>query len=816
MAFVLKDRVKETSTTTGTGTFSLDGAVSGFQGFVAAIGNGNACFYCIVNRSANEWEVGLGTVTDGSPDTLTRVTVYESSNSGSLVNFSSGTKDVFVTYPAEKAAVQEQSVGFSAVSTSSLTSDNLRLSDAVDQSHHIVITSGFSDNLTADRTFQLVVGNANRVLTVSGDATIANWFDQSVKTTASPQFGGLSLLASGEGLEVNISSAGGGSVELTAASGLETFSITTFAQVSINAPTSFQPDDSKASTANATWDGFNIVTDSTLSLTGSTNVTTAAGVNLVTIGRPRIASITVPLTVSRASTVYIENAPWDGGLGEGTTITNAYAVWIDDGTVRIDGSVILGSTATPQANDGAALGTGALSFSDLFLASGGVINFANGDVTLTHSADTLTLAGGTLVLPASGLQVGSSNPFSDSSGTLTLQNVDALDATTESTIEAAIDTLANLTSVQGHTVTLTGAFIRSGAHSLTLTTSGTTDVTLPTTGTLATLAGTETFSNKRITPRVGTTTSSATPTINTDNYDIYSLTAQAADITSFTTNLSGSPNNGDRLEIWIKATSSDRSITWGSSFEPRGYGLPTVAPAGLLLRAFFEYDTGNAKWGCIHVVCEHSTPAVVSSVSAASGDGNTVTTSNIDTTGATLLVLTITSQPATDAFVTTISDNKSNIWKPLTRAYNIGTGYQVQMFIADPATLTVGSGHNFTYTTTGTYPTISVVAASGNYRYPVLLTNNAQSGSATPTSIKPGKIHSVGAPALVVTGAIFPLGTSPSVSGYTALAYGLSGGANYGGGSAYQVVAGGVDIDPTWSWTTGTTSAALVVAFITK
>jgi hypothetical protein len=106
---------------------------------------------------------------------------------------------------------------------------------------------------------------------------------------------------------------------------------------------------------------------------------------------------------------------------------------------------------------------------------------------------------GTVSVPATNFTVGASLPFSDSAGTLTLQNIDALDATTESTIEAAIDTLANLISVQGHTLTLTGAFIRSGAHSLTLTTTNTTDVTLPTTGTLATLAGAETFSSKTLT-----------------------------------------------------------------------------------------------------------------------------------------------------------------------------------------------------------------------------------------------------------------------------------------------------------------------------
>jgi len=96
MAFVLKDRVKETTTTTGTGTITLAGAVSGFQSF-AAIGNGNTTFYVIAGGA--EWEVGVGTYTS-SGTTLSRDTVLSSSNSGSLVNFSAGTKDVFVSYPA--------------------------------------------------------------------------------------------------------------------------------------------------------------------------------------------------------------------------------------------------------------------------------------------------------------------------------------------------------------------------------------------------------------------------------------------------------------------------------------------------------------------------------------------------------------------------------------------------------------------------------------------------------------------------------------------------------------------------------------------
>ena len=104
MALVLDDRVKETSTTTGTGTLNLSGAVSGFQTFVAGIGDGNTTYYAIVNRDEAEWEVGLGTVTDASTDTLARTTVISSSNSDSATNFSAGTKDVFCTLPASKVA----------------------------------------------------------------------------------------------------------------------------------------------------------------------------------------------------------------------------------------------------------------------------------------------------------------------------------------------------------------------------------------------------------------------------------------------------------------------------------------------------------------------------------------------------------------------------------------------------------------------------------------------------------------------------------------------------------------------------------------
>ena len=102
MALVINDRVKETSTTTGTGTLNLAGAETGYESFVSGVGTGNTTYYAIELNAAGEWEVGIGTVTSGSPDTLSRDTIISSSNSDAAVTFSSGTKNVFCTLPAKK------------------------------------------------------------------------------------------------------------------------------------------------------------------------------------------------------------------------------------------------------------------------------------------------------------------------------------------------------------------------------------------------------------------------------------------------------------------------------------------------------------------------------------------------------------------------------------------------------------------------------------------------------------------------------------------------------------------------------------------
>ena len=104
MALVINDRVKETSTTSGTGTLNLAGASQDFITFVSGVGNGNTTYYCITETGTDKFEVGIGTVTDATPDTLSRDTVI-SNNLGTTneIDFGSGEKEVFCTIPEVKA-----------------------------------------------------------------------------------------------------------------------------------------------------------------------------------------------------------------------------------------------------------------------------------------------------------------------------------------------------------------------------------------------------------------------------------------------------------------------------------------------------------------------------------------------------------------------------------------------------------------------------------------------------------------------------------------------------------------------------------------
>jgi hypothetical protein len=188
MALVVKDRVQETTSSTGTGTITLGGAVAGFQDF-SVIGNANTTYYAILGGT--EWEVGIGTYT-ASGTTLSRDTVLESSNSGSLVNFSAGTKNVICTYPAERS-----------VSTDDIGS-TVQAYDADTTKNDVANTFTANQTLQNNLTF---TGTGNRITGDFSNATLANrvWFRDATTNNSST----LGVIPNGTSLVSSVIAFGG-------------------------------------------------------------------------------------------------------------------------------------------------------------------------------------------------------------------------------------------------------------------------------------------------------------------------------------------------------------------------------------------------------------------------------------------------------------------------------------------------------------------------------------------------------------------------------------------------------------------------------
>lgn len=242
-------------------------------------------------------------------------------------------------------------------------------------------------------------------------------------------------------------------------------------------------------------------------------------------------------------------------------------------------------------------------------ASALVVSIFQGATSQTADLMQFKNVGGTILA-----SVTSAGIISSAVGTATgnVTTIDGIQSLTNKDLSSGTNTYpSNLITLNGSqtltnksltSVAITGA----GAGVATLVYSNSASngtITIPgTTGsTMVLTTSTQTLSNKRVTRRFVATTQSATPTINTDNTDISSITALAQAITSMTTNLSGTPVAGDYLQIQITDNGTARAITWGASFASTTVTLPTTTVISTLLRIGFQWDTVAAVWQCIAV-----------------------------------------------------------------------------------------------------------------------------------------------------------------------------------------------------------------------
>jgi hypothetical protein len=359
MALVLKDRVQETGTANTTVSFTLAGAVTGYQSF-SVVGNTNTTYYAATDGSGN-WESGLGTYSTTGP-TLTRTTILASSNSGSAVTFS-GTVTVFLTYPSSRALYLDG------------TSANINVSQAAFTANGIPYASSTSALATGSA---LTFNGTN--LTTTGSATAASFNPTSA--TAPTAVGMYRLDSTTFGFSTNS----------TNTTKIGTGGIGTGTSVPNAVPARVYID-TIGSVLNYTPTTTNAFGFYNAAGAYANPIFTATQINANSLKAPslNIDDAVDPGTITTAATLYIENEPTGASI---TTITNPYALLIGGGTAGLGGGAVITGASYRQNTNGSYLSIGGANTVNIFGTSGSLFNVASTTITTPNTAPSLASSSG--------------------------------------------------------------------------------------------------------------------------------------------------------------------------------------------------------------------------------------------------------------------------------------------------------------------------------------------------------------------------------------------------------------------------------------